>query len=117
MVGSSTNSLVNAFQGGVSIGAVDYNATAGAFYISYGNLGREACVSILTADWGSGPSSGFLAIKRANGSTADLTAATESKVPTADATNSIWVATSLPIPPADAATACQDYNKITWFYQ
>ncbi len=117
MVGSSTNSLVNAFQGGVSIGAVDYNATAGAFYISYGNLGREACVSILTADWGSGPSSGFLAIKRANGSTVDLTAATESQVPTADATNSIWVATSLPIPPADAATACQDYNKITWFYQ
>lgn len=117
MEGTTTGTLVNAFQGGVEIGAVTHNAAAGAFYISYGNLGREACVSILTADWGSGSSSGFLAISRADGSTADLAAASPSAVPTADAANTSWIATSLPVTPTDAADSCADYNKITWFYQ
>ena len=117
MIGSSTASLVNAFQGQVTIGAVDRNSTAGAFYISYGNLGREACVSILTADWGSGSSSGFLALSRADGSVSNLKAETPTSVPTADAAGSKWIATSLPVRPADAATACGEYNAVTWYYQ
>lgn len=118
MEGSTANTLVNAFQGKVEVGALTYGGNAnGAFYISYGNLGREACVSILTSDWGSGSSSGFLAMSRGTVATVgDTAAATPNAVPTADAANTTWISTSLPVTPADAATSCQDLNTVTWFY-
>lgn len=42
------NTLVNAFQGAVTIGTVNYNQqTASAFRVSYENMGQEACVQLL----------------------------------------------------------------------
>ena len=42
------NTLVNAFQGAVTIGTVNYNQqTASAFRVSYENMGQEACVQLM----------------------------------------------------------------------
>lgn len=121
MEGSSAGSLVNAFQGSVTIGTGAFNSnTAGAFYISYGGLGREACVSILTADWGSGSSSGFIGITVGSGTSGITTAS----VPTVSANspiagNAVYGNLNLPVSPSDAATSCNCTNEqcvITWYY-
>lgn len=114
MLASSTSKIVNAFQGYVELGSLSYNTNSNAaFYLSYGNLGREACVSILTSDWGAGTSSGFLAISRGTSSAGK--AQTPSAVPGSVA-NTSWSSLDLPVTPSDAAKACQDVNAITWYY-
>lgn len=121
MEGSSAGSLINAFQGGVTIGTGAFNSnTSGAFYISYGGLGREACVSILTADWGSGSSSGFIGITVGSG-TSGITAVSVPNVNanTPTAGNAVYGNLNLPVAPSDAATSCNCTNEqcvITWYY-
>lgn len=60
-MGNSGSVITNAFAGDVEIktAAVGTNA-AGAFTIKYKGLGQEACVTMATADWGSGSSSGLV---------------------------------------------------------
>lgn len=121
MEGSSAGSLINAFQGGVTIGTGAFNSnTSGAFYISYGGLGREACVSILTADWGSGSSSGFIGITVGSG-TSGITMVSVPNVNanTPTAGNAVYGNLNLPVAPSDAATSCNCTNEqcvITWYY-
>ena len=62
---ASTYEIKNAFNGAVTI-ATD-NAREGitgndAFVIAYNGLSSEACVTILTGDWGSGQGSGLIGI-------------------------------------------------------
>ena len=121
MEGPAANTLVNAFQGTVTLGTGTYNAQANAvFYISYGNMGREACVQMITSDWGSGASSGFVGMTVGNGGTGITTAvvpAVSANTKTAGA--AIYGNLNLPVTPADAATSCQCTNDqciITWYY-
>ena len=58
-------SLVNAFNGPVSI-AVSNSTGPGdekAFIIEFDNLSKEACITLATNDWGSGYSSGLIALQ------------------------------------------------------
>ena len=121
MEGAAVGTLVNAFQGSVTIGSAQYNGQANAcFYLSYGAMGREACVQIVTSDWGSGASSGFIGLTVGSGVTGIAAAA----VPTVNANVSNAAAASwgnlhLPVNPADAAAACNCANDqcvITWYY-
>ena len=121
MEGAAVGTLVNAFQGSVTIGSAQYNGQANAcFYLSYGAMGREACVQIVTSDWGSGASSGFIGLTVGSGVTGIAAAA----VPAVNANvngagAASWGNLNLPVNPADAAAACNCANDqcvITWYY-
>ncbi len=64
--------LTNAFNGPVFIKQSDSTAAndGKAFTIQFNNLSREACITLATNDWGSGYSSGLIAIKAKGTSTA-----------------------------------------------
>ena len=70
----STTSYKNAFNGDVEIHAAsstnDTTSDSKAFVIYFGGLSKEACVTLATNDWGSGYSSGLIAI-RASGTSED----------------------------------------------
>ena len=59
--------LLNAFNGNVDIhvsgSTKDDGSDKKAFVISFGSLSREACITLATNDWGSGYSSGLIAIR------------------------------------------------------
>lgn len=118
MEGATVNTLVNAFQGAVTIGTVNYNKqNASAFRISYENMGQEACVQLITSDWGSGASSGFIGIQVSaaapQGQDAPQFGNTAAKGAAA------WDNMHLPVTPSDAATTCatdSGYTTITWYY-
>lgn len=118
MEGATVNTLVNAFQGAVTIGTVNYNnQNASAFRISYENMGQEACVQLITSDWGSGASSGFIGIQVSaaapQGQNAPQFANAAAKGAAA------WDNMHLPVTPSDAATTCatdSGYTTITWYY-
>ena len=63
-------SLKNAFGGEVYIKPSELSADGddGAFTIEYTNLSTEACVTIVTGDWGSGQGSGLVGITAGAGS-------------------------------------------------
>lgn len=121
MQGPADGELVNAFQGSVEVYAVEYNGKAdSAFAVSYGNMGREACVQIITSDWGSGASSGFIGLDVQGGTDgiARMTAPAITANDSATGTGK-WSNQFLPISPATAAESCQctnDQCAITWFY-
>lgn len=121
MQGPADGELVNAFQGSVEVYAVEYNGKAdSAFAVSYGNMGREACVQIITSDWGSGASSGFIGLDVQGGTDgiAKMTAPAITANVSATGTGK-WSNQFLPISPATAAESCQctnDQCAITWFY-
>lgn len=112
------NTLVNAFQGAVTIGTVNYNQqTASAFRVSYENMGQEACVQLITSDWGSGASSGFIGIQVSNAAPAGQDAPQFTNAAAQGAAS--WDNMHLPVTPADAATTCatqSGYTTITWYY-
>ena len=60
----TTSDLTNAFNGKVYIGAADSTTENDdkAFNIVFDGLSREACITLATNDWGSGYSSGLIAI-------------------------------------------------------
>lgn len=64
--------LTNAFNGPVFIKQSDSTAAndGKAFTIQFNNLSREACITLATNDWGSGYSSGLIALKVKGTSTA-----------------------------------------------
>lgn len=121
MQGPADGELVNAFQGSVEVYAVEYNGKAdSAFAVSYGNMGREACVQIITSDWGSGASSGFIGLD-VQGGTDGIAGMTAPAITANDSATGKgkWSNQFLPISPATAAESCQctnDQCAITWFY-
>ncbi len=74
---SATATLTNAFNGRVFIKQSNSTtaspADGKAFIIEFNNLSREACITLATNDWGSGYSSGLIAI-RAAGTSSSTTA-------------------------------------------
>lgn len=118
MEGATVNTLVNAFQGAVTIGTVNYNnQNASAFRISYENMGQEACVQLITSDWGSGASSGFIGIQVSAAAPQGQNAPQFGNAAAKGA--AAWDNMHLPVTPSDAATTCatdSGYTTITWYY-
>lgn len=118
MEGAAANTLVNAFQGAVTIRTINYNnQNASAFRISYENMGQEACVQLITSDWGSGASSGFIGIQVSAAAPADQNAPQFGNAAAKGA--AAWDNMHLPVTPSDAATTCatdSGYTTITWYY-
>lgn len=118
MEGATVNTLVNAFQGAVTIGTVNYNnQKASAFRISYENMGQEACVQLITSDWGSGASSGFIGIQVSAAAPQGQNAPQFGNAAAKGA--AAWDNMHLPVTPSDAATTCatdDGYTTITWYY-
>ena len=128
-----TATLTNAFNGPVFIKQSD-STTDGdgkAFIIEFNNLSREACISLATNDWGSGYSSGLIAIQAmaesvdASGDADDMGNDLDTiYIGDAGAANSIatpgGTAQSVPMAVTAAATACActSGNKcaIAWKY-
>ena len=89
----------NAFNGAVTIANDDSGRT---FTVKFEGLGKEACVALATADWGSGSGSGLVSV---------TTGPTKKEGTTAAAT--------LPLKLADAAAGCSgngDTNSVEWKY-
>ena len=78
-------SLVNAFNGPVSIAVSDSTGKGDekAFIIEFDNLSKEACITLATNDWGSGYSSGLIAI-RASGTSRAADTQTGTKAETTE---------------------------------
>jgi hypothetical protein len=96
---ASSNTVSNAFNGAVTIEASTGNKQQ--FEVTFAGLGKEACVALMTADWGSGSGSGLVSV--------------------GDATNpqGTTAAGSLPVTLTKAATACNtagDANSVKWVY-
>lgn len=114
ITGSGTNTSLNgAFGGPVQLGTVTSSATY--FYIGMESLGREACRSLLSSDWGA---DGLVQITA--GPTATITAPTTasctSAVPSADGVGT-WCTSDLPASLQEAAFACSgEQNHIVWMY-
>lgn len=96
---ASATKAYNAFNGEVTVAAADSNRT---FTVKFDGLGKEACVALATADWGSGSGSGLVSV---------TTGPTKKEGTTAAAT--------LPLKLADAAAGCSDNadkNSVEWKY-
>lgn len=100
----------NAFNGRVFVSAT---SSGQGFVITFTGLGKEACVSLGSADWGSGSGSGLVSV--AVGGTA-----VTSEVSTVPTSNSGTTASAtLPLRLATAATGCSgkgDTNTVYWEY-
>ena len=142
----NTTSYKNAFNGDVEIHAASStNSTTSdskAFVIYFGGLSKEACITLATNDWGSGYSSGLIALQAAATSDAadatsgvknalDLivigananavattTAGSEKAIAMPGATGSGQLAVPMSVSAAANACACKTGNKcsITWKY-
>ena len=66
--------LSNSFNGAVDIHAAESTSDGDnrAFVITFSNLSREACITLATNDWGSGYSSGLIAIRASGTSQAKV---------------------------------------------
>ena len=96
----SGSAIKNAFSGAVTIKAEDVNSMKDAgFSVKFEGLGKEACISLASADWGSGSGSGLVSITPTKGTAVGISA--------------------LPMSISDAATGCEadgDGNSVTWVY-
>ncbi|MBQ8785154.1 MAG: hypothetical protein IJZ59_03820 [Alphaproteobacteria bacterium] len=106
---TSASVAYNAFNGKVFVKA----GTSGqSFFVTFTGLGKEACVALSTADWGSGSGSGLVSVSVAGtAATAAATAALATKGLTSDAT--------LPLALSSAAGGCNgvgDTNTVVWEY-
>lgn len=112
---SATVDLFSAFGGKVNIGTVGEGKTY--FYIMLTNLGKEACRSLLTSDWGA---DGLISIS--SGNTAEGTAPADTAVQCTSVELSAagvgtWCTKDLPVNLTQAGFACAaEQNHITWIY-
>lgn len=126
----TTETLTNAFLGGVTIGAVAVSGldgetaaaggTTGAnrgFYVTMNGLTKEACVTLATNDWGSGYSAGFIGLK-VSGS-GQTSAPTGFSATCADKSATKWCASQKAMQVSVAATGCSatgNTNSISWVF-
>lgn len=107
---TSATAAYNAFNGRVFISAT---ASGQGFVVAFTGLGKEACVSLGSADWGSGSGSGLVSVAVAG---TELKTETNT-VPTAN--SGTTAAATLPLRLATAATGCSgkgDTNTVYWEY-
>lgn len=102
-----TGVLRNVFSGNVQVAASGINVDGdnGAFVLTFYGLSRDACIAIATSDWGSGSSSGLVAVHYYNDAsgTEAATALTAANTGGAPATGSNAVVT-----PANAPAPTDD---------
>lgn len=115
MVAGDGNSrtLNGAFGGEVKLGTVGTASTY--FYLGMESLGKEACRSLLSSDWGA---DGLVQINAGPTATVTAPAATTctSSVPSAAGAGT-WCTADLPVSLGEAALACSgEVNHITWLY-
>lgn len=137
---SGNKVLRNAFNGTALVGATksvngDDDADLRAFYLTFNGLSKEACVALATNDWGSGFSSGLIAMqvnKVSTGTDTDakvktLTSAENMKMGCAGSnTDNTYIVcpgggtAAVPMKVAEAAKACAcdsgNTCSITWKY-
>lgn len=105
---SSATGLLNAFGGSATIMAVKggSNADNGAFAITFNGLGKDACTSLASSDWGT---DGMMGIT-VSGATQTIT--TNQTVSPGHLPN------TLPVSLGTAVSECSsdNTNSITWFY-
>lgn len=119
---TATSVLKGAFGGEVTVGTVKDAPTY--FFISMSALGREACRSLLTSDWGA---DGLISISAGN-TTDDEQVTTETGIldrptvctgsgtPTTKG-DGTWCTANLPVILAGAGLTCTgEQNYITWIY-
>lgn len=135
-LGTDASNLTNAFNGPVNIHVSGSTSSSNtnddkAFVIYFGNLSREACITLATNDWGSGYSSGLIAIKAsgtsnaaAGNDTGDAASLDSTVIGCQGSANSIACPggsqQSVPMAVTAAATACActagNTCSITWKY-
>ena len=96
---TAASKAYNAFNGEITIAS---NNSDREFYVTFAGLGKEACVALMTSDWGSGSGSGLVGI----GNSASMEGGTTA-------------AGTLPVGLATAAGLCNqtgDDNTVTWVY-
>ena len=104
---ASASAAYNAFNGSILVGEYD---SGRKFRVVFNGLGKEACVALSTADWGSGSGSGLVMVGVGGA------AATTSSTP---GTQGTTASGTLPLPLASAASGCSaanDTNYVMWEY-
>ena len=118
VMGTAMNALTNPFKGGVTIAeisattgeAVAEGANSTGFTLKYAGLPKEACISLATADFGSGAGSGFIGVSATDGTATKKTA---TKIGGTEGTYTEGTALSM----TDAISACQgETNEVTWYF-
>ncbi len=114
--GGSGKVLKGAFGGDVDVAAISGAETY--FYITMNALGKEACRSLLTSDWGA---DGLISINAGPSATGAAAAATDvACTAAAPATNGgagTWCTAQLPVNLTEAGRACSaERNYIRWIY-
>ncbi len=109
---TSASKAYNAFNGQVDVAATAVNSVANmGFKVTFTGLGKEACVALSTADWGSGSGSGLVSVAAGTGAGTG-TAFTQGGIGETSAA-------TLPLALATAAAACSgegDTNAVQWTY-
>jgi type II secretory pathway pseudopilin PulG len=107
---SGGTTLYGAFGGVVNVGTP---TDKHYFYIQLTSLGKEACRTLLSSDWGADGLVGITATGAAATSTSMDSCTTHSVA----AGKGQWCLGQLPVSLADAATVCNgEVNSITWSY-
>ena len=135
---STSCTITNPFGGAVKISSSGLRTKTdeGAFYVAYDNLSQEACVTLATGDWGSGHSSGLIAVVAANsmanaetGANNALISGIDDTAPSTGGQESQQAASGYviaqpggtiktPMPVASAVTGCgsSSGNAVAWKY-
>ncbi len=121
VVSQGGSSLISAFGGAVDVSAIKgADGTAnGAFTIIFKGLGRDACTSLASSDWGT---DGLIGIRAKNASLS-VSDASADVVKTASGTagngdTNIQLPSTLPMSLVKARAACSsnNQNSIMWIY-
>lgn len=120
MVGGD-DTITNAFASSVIFGTSAQNGNSSAtFTITYNGLGKDACVTMATADWGSGSSFGLVSMSVAPGAAAGGGGKGEGdKDAPAGGGAGKYTGAQLPVSLSNAADKCgcdEPTCSITWEY-
>ncbi len=111
---ASDNKLYGTFGGEVSIGSLGTGDTY--FHIRITNLGKEACRSLGSSDWGADGLVGMWIANTASGATGAATCS-ENTGKAVSAGSGKWCVKGLPATLSDVNTACSgEVNSIDWVY-
>ena len=112
-----TTKLQNTFGGEVKIGTLGDNSSNTYFYIQLQSLGKEACRTLLSSDWGADGLVGIWAAASATTSGSGNTCSDKNGATATDVTNASWCVANLPVPFGVAGHVCHaETNSITWVY-
>ncbi len=108
---SVASKAYNSFNGEAFVSASNDGRS---FFVTFTGLGKEACVALSTADWGSGSGSGLIGVTVSG----ELAKEAKKELPDGDNTGTTAKGT-LPLSIAKAAGGCSgdgDVNTVVWNY-